>query len=74
MIEVDLDKKDVKPGLVEHDHKESDGSKEKEGLLPNGEKPEEKKSCTEKLKTGVKKFLEFKKGIVFFTYETENFD
>lgn len=73
MIEVDIDdgKTPGKKGS-ERQINESEGKNGDEKLLDNEQ--EKPKGLWEKIKTGGKKFYEFQKGIVFFTYQTENFD
>ena len=74
MIEVDIHDDGKTPGKKGDDKaiKESEG-KEGDGLLKKDEE-EKLPSLKDKLITGAKKFYEFQKGIVFFTYQTENFD
>lgn len=74
MIEVEIGDV-VAPGKKDSDKniKESEGQ-ENEKLIDGKKEEKEPETLKSKLITGAKKFYEFQKGIVFFTYQTENFD
>ena len=74
MIEVDIQdigKSKVKKGSDKKPKEANAKEGEDQALVEGEEKPD---TFSQKLIKGAKKFFEFQKGIVFFTYQTENFD